>query len=75
MTVLTEVLHSQQNSFGKKIKVLTLSYSDLFHPDNIKNLQEGSKISVSLHKYWNELGGPQGLANGLNTHVKVPDSL
>ena len=46
-------------------------YSELFHPDNVKNLVEGGKISVSNHKLMNELKGTSGLAKSLNSDIKV----
>lgn len=43
----------------------------MFHPDNIKNKQSGSEISISLHNYWHILGGSKGLAQRLGTNLKV----
>ncbi len=43
----------------------------MFHPDHIKDYAEGTKMSESLHKYWKDLGGPQGLAAKLRTNLKV----
>lgn len=43
----------------------------MFHPDNIKNKQKGSQLSISLHNYWHKWGGPKGLAQRLGTTLKV----
>ena len=43
----------------------------MFHPDNIKNYVEGTKMSESVNKYWKVLGGAKGLASKLNTDLKV----
>jgi hypothetical protein len=53
------------------INFLILINSDLFHPDNVKNLQEGAKISQSLYKYYYEMGGASKLAQSLNSNIKV----
>lgn len=36
--------------------------SEMFHPDNIKNKHKDSQNSISLHTYWESVGGPKGLA-------------
>ena len=46
----------------------------MFHPDNIKNYSEGGKVSISVHKYFKELGGAAGLARALRTNLKVKHS-
>jgi hypothetical protein len=54
--------------------VLTPIYhSELFHPDNIKNFstKDSKNVAVSLYKYWNDIGGPQELANKLKSNLKV----
>ena len=44
----------------------------MFHPDNIKNYTlDGVPVSISLHQYWQLIGGPKGLAKSLNTDLKV----
>ena len=53
-----------------------IDYSELFHPDNIKNFEgNGGKVSISLYNYWTKMGGPRGLALGLKTNLKVRDFL
>ena len=48
------------------------SFSDLFHPDNIKNFSDKDhNVSNSLEKYWNRHGGPTELAKHLRTSLKV----
>ena len=43
----------------------------MFHPDNIKNYTlDGTPVSISLHQYWQILGGAQGLAKALNVQLK-----
>ena len=47
-------------------------YSELFHPDNIKNYSnDGGKVSISLYSYWKKIGGPVGLTRALKTDHKV----
>ena len=48
-------------------------FSDMFHPDNIKNYHSngGGKVSVSVYNYWKKIGGPKGLANALKSDLKV----
>ena len=45
----------------------------MFHPDNIKDTKKSDHVEVSLsvYKYWYEMGGPTGLTQGLNTNPKV----
>ena len=43
----------------------------MFHPDNIKNKQPGTQISIALHNLWYKWGGPKGLAQRLRSDVKV----
>jgi hypothetical protein len=43
----------------------------MFHPDNIKNKQAQTAISISLFNYWHKWGGPKGLAQRLKTDQKV----
>ena len=46
--------------------------SAMFHPDNIKNYTlDGSPVSISLHQYWQLIGGPKGLLKSLNTDNEV----
>jgi len=45
-------------------------FSDMFHPDNIKNKQAGTQLSISLYKYWRNLKGPKGLAMRLKTDLR-----
>jgi Ca2+ transporting ATPase len=62
-----------QSYFISLCSVLTnaILYSDLFHPDNIKNHAEGdSHVSVSIHKLWKGYGGHEGLAKILRTDLK-----
>lgn len=40
---------------------------DMFHPDNIKNKQAETAISISLFNYWHKWGGPKGLVQRLKT--------
>lgn len=69
----------QLKSYGKftqylniKTKIFTNYYSDLFHPDNIKNYENTSaKVSISVHKLWTHFGGAAGLAAGLKSDTKV----
>lgn len=50
----------------------TLSnFSDLFHPDNRKNLVDGENISISNDILMNKLKGTAGLAKSLNSDIKV----
>jgi hypothetical protein len=69
-------LNSTLNNYGMLLlhPLLIKPYSSLFHPDNIKNYHpEGhGKVSHSLYEYWNTFGGPNGLADGLRTDLKVP---
>lgn len=47
-------------------------FSAMFHPDNIKNYTlDGVPVSISLHQYWQLIGGPKGLAKALHTDLKV----
>lgn len=49
-----------------------MPYSDLFHPDNIKNYHASNgKVSVSVYNFWRKFGGPKGLAQLLKTDLKV----
>jgi hypothetical protein len=44
----------------------------MFHPDNIKNFTlDGTPVSISLHQYWQLIGGAKGLARALNSDIKV----
>ena len=48
------------------------AYSDLFHPDNIKNYHgSSSKICISVYEFWKTYGGSKGLAQMLKTDIKV----
>ena len=47
----------------------------MFHPDNIKNKQAQTAISISLYNYWYKWGGPKGLAQRLKTNIKVGRNL
>lgn len=49
----------------------TIYNSDMFHPDNIKNKQPGTQLSIALFNYWHKWGGPKGLTQRLNTNAKV----
>jgi hypothetical protein len=51
---------------------ITSKYSDLFHPDNIKNVVEGTKVGQSLSNLWHKFGGAAGLSTGLHSNLKVP---
>ncbi len=49
--------------------------SDLFHPDNIANVQVDAESShpvrISTYNLWKKYGGVKGLAQRLKTDVKV----
>lgn len=48
----------------------------MFHPDNIKNYTlDGAPVSISLHHYWQLIGGPKGLAKVLNTNLQVTNTI
>ena len=56
------------------LMLIYCNYSELFHPDNIKNYHngnDGGKVSIALHKLWAEFGGTSGLASGLKSDTKV----
>ncbi len=63
---------SQQRIFGNYFQIIIHHISDLFHPDNIKNKHSKQReISISLYNFWHVFGGPRGLAQRLDTSVKV----
>jgi hypothetical protein len=45
----------------KQLYSYEIWFSDLFHPDNIKNKHKDGIMSVSLHNYWMTWGGPKGI--------------
>ena len=53
-------------------------FSDLFHPDNIANVQVDAESShpvrISTYNLWKKYGGAKGLAQRLKTDVKVTNS-
>jgi len=48
------------------------AYRWIFHPDNIKMVTlDGTPVSQSVHRFWREIGGTQGLARALQTDIRV----
>jgi hypothetical protein len=59
--------NAADGSFG--VSVQDLGW--IFHPDNIKMVTlDGTPVSQSVHRFWREIGGTQGLARALQTDVR-----
>lgn len=63
--------HLPLNSYGNLYSISNVNYSDLFHPDNIKNPADGGKVAIALDILWKKFGGAAGLAAGLRSDLKV----
>lgn len=59
--------NADDGSFG--VSVQDLGW--IFHPDNIKMVTlDGTPVSQSVHRFWREIGGTQGLARALQTDIR-----